>query len=161
MLKVPVVYLKDKQAFEKRTGAMRLLGSAVEVVKKLGKKHELVHLIDLELQKGSMANFDTYDKLTYFTHIQVECEDRIAVERLLALKARVVVQLPSKLPLEKYNKKLLVGIASGTEDASAVGDVLLENPSIAKIALYEKQGKRIMLHEKEWDKKTKVWALIL
>ena len=159
MLEVPILYLRDKQAFKKTNGTLRILGNAVEVAKKLGEKYKLLHIIDLDLKKGSTANFDIYDKLTYFTNIQVECENEIAAERLLELKARIVLQLPTKLPLEKWNKRLLVGIVTGKEDAGKVHDVILKNPTKENIEKYK--GNRIMVFEEKWDKKIEVWAVIL
>jgi hypothetical protein len=70
-----------------------------------------------------------------------------------------VLQLPTKLPVEKWNRRLLVGIAKGKEDASGVHDVILENPDMEKMEKYK--GNRIMIFENEWDGKTKVWGIIL
>ncbi|MEM2908593.1 MAG: hypothetical protein QW590_03550 [Candidatus Bilamarchaeaceae archaeon] len=161
ILKVPVIYIKDKQAFEKYAGTLRLLGSAPEIARELSKKYRLLHVVDLDLKGGSLANFDIYDKLTYFIHIQVECSNESAARRLLQLNARIVVELPTKLPLEEWNKRLLVGIVSGDEDAALVHDVIIRNPSKEKIDKYRSQGKRIMLYENEWDQKEDIWAVIL
>lgn len=145
-LKVPTIYLKDKQAFAKSEGVMRLLGPAVECIKNLAKRYKLFHIVDLDLKKGNAANFDIYDKLTYFTHIQVECENEEAADRLVRIMARVVVRLPTTLQLEKLNKKLLVGEISdidtknmGTENLKElekqiemVGDIIIPE-DIAKV----------------------------
>jgi uncharacterized protein related to proFAR isomerase len=164
-IKVPVIYIKDKQAFAKKAGALRFLGNATETAKKLSKQYKLLHIIDLDLNNGNESNFDIYDKLTYFINIQVECTDNISekiIERLLELKARVVLKLPAAF-LEKFEKqeRLLVGIVSSEEDASMVHDVLLLNPTKESIRKYSRQGKRIMLYESNWDKKTEIWAIIL
>jgi uncharacterized protein related to proFAR isomerase len=75
MIRIPLVYLKDKQFYVKQKGVLRILGNAVEIAKELGSRYRLLHIVDLDLKKGSTANFDIYDKLTYFVNIQVECED--------------------------------------------------------------------------------------
>jgi len=158
MLEVPLIYIKDKQAFRKINGTLKILGNAVEIARKLSAKYKLIHVIDLELEKGITTNFDIYDKLTYFVNIQVECNDEKIAERLLELKARVVLKLPTKLPLEKWNERLLVGIIKNTEDASGVHDVILMNPTKNKIEKYKE--KRVMVFKEKWDKKIKVWAVI-
>ena len=159
MLEVPLIYIKDKQAFRKIGGTLKILGNAVEIARKLSAKYKLIHVIDLDLEKGITTNFDIYDKLTYFVNIQVECNDEKIAERLLNLKARVVVKLPTKLPLEKWNERLLVGVIKNSEDAAGVHDVILMNPTIEKIKKYKE--KRIMVFKEKWDKKTDVWAVIL
>lgn len=162
MLMVPVIYIKDKQAFSKSGGTLKLLGPAVETIKKLSQKYELFHIIDLDLKKGNLTNFDVYDKLTYSTHIEVECEKEEIVERLLGINARAVIELPSQMNLDKFNKKLLVGVVRDKDtDVSKVNDVIIENAEKDAISYYQNKGKRIMLREDKWDKKTKVWAVIL
>lgn len=165
-LKVPIIYIKDKQAFANADGIMRLLGPAVETIKKLAEKYGLFHIIDLDLKNGNWANFDIYDKLTYFTHIQIECEDENAIERLLKINARVVVHLPTRLPLERWNRRLLAGIAeSASDNISGVNDVIIacdHEKTIAEIMKKcAREKKRVMIPEKKWGKKTKVWAVIL
>ncbi len=161
MLEIPLIYIKDKQAFQKTGGALKILGNAVEVARRFSEKYKLIHIVDLELEKGITTNFDIYDKLTYFINIQVECDDEKIIKHLLGLKARVVIKLPTELPSEKWNKRLLVGMVEDSEDAGAVHDVILKNPTKDKIKKYEKQGKRIILFQEKWDKKTEVWAVIL
>ncbi len=147
--------MRDKQFYAKQKGVLRLLGNAVEIAKRLSGKYELLHIIDLNLQKGDTANFDVYDKLTYFIHIQVECENEKMAERLLEIKARVVLKLPTKLPIEKWNERLLVGVVSEKEDAEGVHDVILENPTKEKMEKYRE--KRIMVFE---GSKEKAWGVI-
>ncbi len=158
MIRIPLLYVRDKQFYVKQNGILRLLGNAVEVAKKLGGQYTLLHLIDLNLKKGNVANFDVYDKMTYFVHIQVECDNEKMAERLLKIKARVVLHLPTELPIEKWNERLLVGIVTGSEDASGVHDVILKNPTKEKTKKYKK--KRIIVFENELEEKTKVWAVI-
>lgn len=163
MLKIPVVYLKDKQAFEKKSGSLRLLGNAVEIARGLSKKYKLLHIVDLDLKNGSITNFDIYNKLTYFINIQVECDDESAAKRLLGINARIVLQLPTNLPLEKWgaHEKLLVGIVRSNENADKVHDVIIANPTEEKIEKYNKEGKRILVYESEWGKTKSVWGIIL
>jgi len=169
-IEVPVIYIKDKQAFIRAKGIMRLLGPAVEAVKKLSDKYILFHIIDLDLKKGSTANFDIYDKLTYFTHIEVECEDGKAMGKLAKMNARVALRLPTPLRLENLNKKLLVGIVEDQEaDLSFVNDVIIavddekKAKEITKKCVKEK--KRIMVYEgkiyEELCKIADIWAVIL
>src|SRR3990167_2673438 len=111
MLKAKLVYLKDKQFFEK-VGTLRLVGKPIETAKKLKDQgFELLHIIDLDAQRGIETNFDVYDKLTYLMHVQVECDREEFIERLLGINARVVIILPTKLDLKKFKDKnrLLVG----------------------------------------------------
>lgn len=155
MMRIPLVYMRDKQFYAKQKGVLRILGNAVEIAKKVSGEYELLHIIDLNLQKGSTANSDVYDKLTYFTHIQVECENEKMAERLLGIKARVVLKLPTELPIEKWNERLLVGIVTGKEDAKGVHDVILKNPTKEKMEKYK--DKRVMVFEKS---KEKAWGVI-
>lgn len=163
---IPIIYLKDKQVFSKEGGMMQLLGPAVETIKRLSQKYKLFHIIDLDLKKGSTANFDIYDKLTYFTHIQVECDDEKAIGRLIDVNARAVVRLPTGLNLGKWNRRLLVGIVEiPGEDISGVNDVIIPSSDEKKareiMKKCEKEGKRIMLCAagRRVDEK-KVWAII-
>lgn len=164
---VPTIYIKDKQAFSKEGGMMRLLGPAVEMIRQLSQKYRLFHIIDLDLKKGSTANFDIYDKLTYFAHIQVECDDEKAIEKLIDVNARAVVRLPTALNLGKWNKKLLVGIVeSPGEDISGVNDVIIaggdEKTAMEIMKKCEKEGKRIMLCAAgRYGGEKKAWAIIL
>lgn len=111
-MEVPVIHVKGKQAFRKEMGSMRLLGNAANLIRKLSDEYSLFHIVDLDALNGNKSNFDLYDNLTYFTHVQVECRpEPKMVEALLGFEARVVVDLPSELDFEKFGKKrsLLVG----------------------------------------------------
>ncbi|MEW5996675.1 MAG: hypothetical protein AB1657_03710 [Candidatus Micrarchaeota archaeon] len=111
-MEVPLFYVKGKQAFRKELGSMRLLGNAAQLVRSLSDEYALFHMVDLDALKGNRTNFDLYDHFTYFTHVQVECKpDQKMVRDLLAMEARVVVDLPSGLDFEKFGKKktLIVG----------------------------------------------------
>ncbi len=109
---VPVLYVKGKQAFRKEMGSMRLLGNAANFIRKLSDEYSLFHIVDLDALNGNKSNFDLYDNLTYFTHVQVECKpEEKLIGALLQMEARVVVDLPSKLDFEKFGKKksLIIG----------------------------------------------------
>jgi hypothetical protein len=109
---VPAMYVKGKQAFRMDMGSMRLLGNAAQLVRSLSEEYALFHVVDLDALKGNKSNFDLYDHLTYFTHVQVECKpDQKLIAALLGMEARVVVDLPAKLDFEKFGKKksLIVG----------------------------------------------------
>lgn len=109
---VPVLYVKGKQAFRREMGSMRLLGNAANLIRKLSEEHPLFHIIDLDALNGNRSNFDLYDHLTYFTHVQVECRpDEKLISALLKIEARAVVDLPSGLDFEKFGKKksLIIG----------------------------------------------------
>ena len=53
-MKIPLIYLKDKQAFTKRKGVMHLLGNPVETAKKLK--------IDVEGRSVKEISEDILDK---------------------------------------------------------------------------------------------------
>lgn len=109
---VPVLYVKGKQVFRRDMGSMRLLGNAANFIRKLSEEYTLFHIVDMDALNGNKSNFDLYDNLTYFTHVQVECKpDQKLIGALLQMGARVVVDLPSELDFEKFGKKksLLIG----------------------------------------------------
>ncbi|MDD2655891.1 MAG: hypothetical protein PHQ80_04470 [Candidatus ainarchaeum sp.] len=109
---VPSFYLKGKQAFRMELGSMRQLGNAAQLVRSLSEEYALFHVVDLDALKGNKSNFDLYDHLTYFTHVQVECKpDSKLISALLKMEVRVVVDLPSAIDFEKFGKKktLVVG----------------------------------------------------
>jgi len=158
MIRIPLVYLKDKQFYVKHKRILRLMGNAVETAKRLSREYRLIHIVDLDLKNGSTANFDTYDKMTYFVNIEVECiENKGFVERLLKLKSRAVLDLPTKLDLGKWKKheRLLVGkITAGyTGNAEGVHDVIIEKTEDAE----KFRGKRIIAYE---GYRGKAWGII-
>jgi len=111
-MEVPLFFLKGKQAFREELGSLRLLGNAPQLVKKLSAEYALFHIVDMDALRGNKGNFDLYDHLTYFTHVQVECKpDQKLVEALLGFEARVVVDMPSPLDFEKFGKRksLIIG----------------------------------------------------
>jgi len=149
-LEIPVFYLKDKQAFTKSDGITKLLGNPIIVAKDYAKKGiKLIHIIDEDAKRGFSTNLDIYDKLTYFINIQVECGDHEGmIEKLIGLKARVVIRLPAKLDLKKWKDKerLLVGIIDKDYKGKAEGvhDVIIEQADEESIKKFKDLGKRVI-----------------
>jgi len=161
-MEIPLIYLKDKQAFVKKQKTMRFIGKPIDIAKKLKDKgYILLHIVDLDAKKGMETNFDVYDKLTFFINIEVECgEKEHFIKRLLEIKARVVIDLPSEINLAKFakQKRLLVGkIKKGySGDAKQVHDVILEKPDEELISRFRKR--RLILYD--YKGKEKVWGVI-
>jgi uncharacterized protein related to proFAR isomerase len=157
-LEIPVIYVKDKQAFTKTDGIMKLLGNPLIIAKDQAKKGiKLIHIIDEDAKRGLATNLDIYDKLTFFINVQVECgEHEEIIEKLLRLKARVVLHLPTKLDLSIWqeHERLLVGIVNRDYEGSAEGvyDLIVEGADEAKVKQFQDLGKRIMINEE--DKKS-------
>ncbi|NYZ60428.1 hypothetical protein H0O01_01890 [Candidatus Micrarchaeota archaeon] len=156
-MEVPIILVKGKQAFKKSMGSMRLLGNAANLVKKLSEEYALFHIVDMDALNGNKSNFDLYDNLTYFTHVQVECKpDEKLIGALLAMEARVVVDLPSKLDFEKFGKKksLLVGkVKPGfAEPFPPIREILLDgkDDELAKRILSE--DKRLFVLKEHYPK---------
>jgi len=157
-MKIPLIYLKDKQAFVKKDGVMRFIGKPLDIAKKMkGEGHILLHIVDLD---ETESNFDIYDKLTYFINIEVECgENEHLIKRLLEINARVVVILPSKLDLKKYNKRLLVGKINTEYEGNAedVHDIILEKPTEELFLRFK--DRRLIVYD-NYKGKEKVWGII-
>lgn len=166
MLYGKIFFIKDKQAFKKEEGVLRLIGKSIEVAKKAKEDGAtLIHFIDLDAQKGLNTNFDVYDKLSYIVNIEVEgVKDDEFVVKLLSINVRVVFELPtppdsSSLNTwkEKFKEKprLLVGILAGTDvvdSVSFVHDVILPNPNPELVSKLKKLGKRIIVYKKDYEK---------
>lgn len=169
MIKAKLYYIKEKQAFKKDEGVLILIGKPIDIAKKA--KNEgatLIHIIDLDAQTGSKANFDIYDKLTYMVNIEVEGPtDPVFIEHLLSINARVVIQLPTKLDLNKWKEKmpLLVGRITGgtnkiadeykTEDVPGieqVQDIIIENADAELMEKLAATGKRIIIYKEDYEK---------
>lgn len=158
MIRAKLIYLRDKQAFEK-DGVLRLLGKPVTVAKELKTQGiDLLHIVDLDALKGLATNFDVYDKLTYIMHVEVECvEDMQLIGKLLEINARVVVTLPArKLDLKNFagKERLLVGkITSGyAGNAPDVHDVLIEDATLGLADKFSKLKKRVLVYRKDYKK---------
>ena len=154
---VPVLHVKGKQAFRTEMGSMRLLGNAAQLVRSLSEEYALFHVLDLDALKGNKSNFDLYDHLTYFTHVQVECKpDPKLISELLKMEARVVVELPSALDFEKFGKKksLLVGkVKPGfAEPLPPIREIILDgkDDELAKRILNE--DKRLFVKKEHYPK---------
>lgn len=158
MLQAKRLVLRDKQAFDDGEGTLRLLGQAIDVAKRWKKEGiELLHIVDLDAQKGSEANFDVYDKLTYLMHVQVECGSQMKfIGRLLKIGARVVVALPlpTNISLRDFaeKKNLLVGKinADFEGDLEEVHDVLVEDATLESVKRFQGMGRRVLVWKKDF-----------
>ena len=162
-LSVPILYLKDKQAFEKSEGILRLKGNPVDLIKKMKDDGiKLVHIIDQDAINGLKTNLDVYNALTFVLNIEVEgVKDEKMVEKLLNMGARVVFELPSHFNLKKWKDKirLLVGkIPENYEgNAEEVYDVIVEKD----IEKFKKLGKRIIVYKKNYEENRDVFAVLI
>jgi len=156
VLKIPIIYVKDKQASRKDQGMLRLIGNPVFLARDMKQKGvKLIHIIDEDAKRGISNNLDIYDKLTFFINIEVECsENEVMVGKLLEKKVRVVLKLPAKTDLSKWkgNERLLVGIApSGYKgNAEGVHDVIIEDANDVKVEKFAALGKRIIVDEADY-----------
>lgn len=120
MLKIPLIYLKDKQAFTKEDGTLKFLGKPADLAREWKKEGvKLIHVIDLDAMNKNSVNFDIYDTLTYFINVEIEgITDEKAIKKLLEINARVVVELPTNFKLSKFSdkKRLLVGKITNQKD---------------------------------------------
>ncbi len=154
-MRIPSVFLQDKQAFRKEGGILRLIGKPLDYAK--GQKEsgcKLIHIIDMDALNGMPKNLDVYDNLTYIINVEVECApQQDIITRLLRLKCRVVLP-PSADILSKTEKKLLVAkIPKGySGDAEGFHDVILEDATDAEVMRFSKLGKRVIIYEKDEGK---------
>ena len=167
MLKAKLIYLKDKQVLEKENGIMRFVGKPIDFAKKLKEMgFGLLHIMDVDAEKGLENNFDVYDKLGYIMNIELECNDERFFHKLLSIGTRVVVGLPAKIDLKKFSehKKLLVGkIDSRFEgEIDGVNDLIIDKADIRSLKKYHAAGKRILVYAKDYKKEmeTMVFAVI-
>ncbi len=164
-MRIPLICIKDKQAFRKEDNLLRFIGNPVEVAKKFKKEgYKLIHIVDMDALSGLSTNLDMYDSLTYIINVQVECapvED--LVKKLLSLKCRVVLP-PSSLDLSAIReKRLLVARVSKPEaDVKDFHDVVVEDADDAMVKAFASMGKRVLIYEKDLKKvKEKVWGVII
>jgi hypothetical protein len=166
-LQIPIIFIKDKQAFSKHEGSLKIIGNPVFVAKDIAAKGtKLLHIVDEDAKKGLANNLDVYDKLTFFINIEMECgENEAIMKKLLNLKSRFVIRLPTKIDLLKLKKseRLLVGIiGSGyTGNAEGVHDVIIENADDGEVERFAKLGKRIIVYEKDFEKLKKENKLLI
>jgi len=155
---IPFFIVKDKQAFSKRGGILRQIGNPSQIARKLADSGaKLIHIIDTDAKKGQAINMDIYDKLTYFVNIEVECsENADMIERLIRVKARVVLELSTKRDLSKWkdHERLLVGIVKPDYSRSAEGvhDVIIENADNEAIERFSILKKRIIVFSTDYEK---------
>ncbi len=153
-MEVPILYVKGKQAFRREMGSMRLLGNAANLIRKLSDEYSLFHIVDLDALKGNKSNFDLYDHLTYFTHVQVECKpEQKMIEALLSMEARVVVDLPSDLDFERFGKKsLIVGrVKTGfAEPFPPIREIILEGKDDELARRILSEDKRLFVRKEHY-----------
>ncbi|MEK6981779.1 MAG: hypothetical protein AABX38_02510 [Candidatus Micrarchaeota archaeon] len=168
MLKAKLLYLKDKQFFIDEKGVLKFFGKPFDCARDLKKEgYELLHIIDVDAQKGVNTNMDVYDKLTYNINVQVEIDyNEALIAKLLRMNTRIVLVLPPKIDLEKLGerKRLLVGkvTANYDGDISNVFDVVIENATMKAVEKFSKLGKRVIVYNKDFTKEMKklVFAVI-
>ena len=152
VLRIPLIYLRDKQAFRKEDGMLRLVGKPLDYAKELKKAgYLLIHIIDMDALSGMPKNLDVYDNLTYVINVQVECAPEPAIiMKLLSLKCRVVLAPDADVASLK-EKKLLVAKISAAYSGVAEGfhDVLLEEADGPSIDKFIELGKRVIIYEKD------------
>ncbi len=160
MIKGLRLIVRDKDAFQEENGILRQTGKPMDVLRNISKDVKVLHLVDLNAKKGNATNFDLYDRMTYLINIEVEVAPKEElVRKLLAVKARAVLDLPCKLDLKKFigNEKLLVGKINdetGDERNDSVFDYYVETEDlelVKKIAGDRK--KRILVYSKKISEK--------
>lgn len=162
-MRIPLFYLRDKQAFTKKEGVLSLAGKPLDIAKELKKEGVvLIHFVDLDALSGLSKNFDVYGSLTFFINVEVECAPRPElITRLLSFKCRVV--LPPDAPVSDYReKKLLVAKVpkSYAGEAGGFHDVILEDADKDAADKFGKLGKRIIIYEKDREKVKGPWGVI-
>ena len=153
---VPAFCVKGKQAFRKELGSLRLLGNAAQMVRKLSEEYSLFHIIDLDALKGNRTNFDLYDHLTYFTHVQVECrqEPRL-ISALLEMDVRLVIDLPTQLDLSRFQEKrnfLLGKVPAGYTGQLPTREILLDGKDDELARRILSEDKRLFLKKEHYPK---------
>ncbi len=163
--------MKDKQAYRMDHGSLRSIGNPPQLARKLASEGaKLIHIVDLDAKNGNTSNMDIYDKLTYFVNIEVECSaKKDMIERLIKVKARVVLELAPGADLSPWKKseRLLVGVVKPDYkgDAQGVHDVIVEGASDESMGRFLKLEKRIILHEPDYGKlgtenRKPVWGVL-
>jgi len=167
ILSVPRIYIKGKTAYKKQLGTLKPMGNAIKIAKRLRERlgTELIHIVDLDALAGKKTNYDIYDHLTFIMYVQVEVKpDPKLIKPLLAVGARVVIEMPTKLDLAQFedNKRLLVGKITPRSKSSLdeVYDVYLDGESEAKVKELIKNKKRVFVNKDQNKKNTKVFGRI-
>ncbi|MCI0503400.1 hypothetical protein L0Y65_01670 [Candidatus Micrarchaeota archaeon] len=167
-LRIPLIYLRDKQAFRKEGGMLRLIGKPLDFAKDAKKSGcQLIHIIDTDALSGLQNNLDVYDGLTYIINVEVECAPSpVIVMKLLSLKCRVVVPPSADIASMKEKKLLVAKIPAGYGgDADGFHDVILEDADDSAVMRFATLGKRVIIHEKDENKmsgktKGKIFGII-
>jgi hypothetical protein len=151
-LRIPLIYLRDKQAFRKEGGMLRLIGKPLDYAKDLKKAGcMLVHIVDMDALLGMPKNLDVYDNLTYVINVEVECAAVPGiVTKLLSLKCRVVLPPQADVASLREKKLLVAKIPDGyTGDAEGFSDVVLECADDGAVKRFIALGKRVIIYEKD------------
>lgn len=152
MLRIPQIFLRDKQAFRKEGGIMKLMGKPLDYAKEQkGSGCKLIHIVDLDAQKGMQNNLDVYNNLTYIINVEVECApEQGMITRLLNLKCRVVLPPDADIGGMREKKLLVAKVPDGYHgDAGGFHDVILESATEAGVSRFLKLGKRVIIYEKD------------
>jgi hypothetical protein len=165
-MKIPLIHIKDKQAFIKEGGILRFLGKPIDIAKEFKEEgYKLIHIIDEDALKGLSKNFDIYDALTFFINVQVECAPkRSMINKFLSMRCRVV--LPHNADFSGYKERnLLVARLpkDHTEPFKGFHDAIIEEER--QIAPLLKAGKRIMVHLSVYqnlseENRKHIWGII-
>ncbi len=151
-LEIPLIYLRDKQAFRREGGVLRLIGKPLDHARELKKAGTaLIHIVDMDALSGMQKNMDVYDNLTYVINVEVEAAPEPAmVMRLLSLKCRVVLP-PSFDTSGISEKRLLVAKIPPGYPGEAAGfhDVVLEDADEESAGRFRRLGKRVIIYEKD------------
>ncbi len=144
MIRGAYLYLKDKQFYSKKKRYLELLGSFT-FVEKLKEKYSLLHIIDMDLMKGSVKNFDIYERLTTDMYVEVEIPEKALrhAARLQEIDVRVVLAYPYR-GKETLNLDFLEARVDTLDELSHVEpirDVFTSNNNVAEEAF--KMGFRL------------------
>ena len=142
MIKGLFLYLKDKNFFKKKEN-LQLIGGIKDIekiVKELDIK--LLHIVDIDLTRRKIKNYDLYDKLTTFTHVQVETNNVHVAKKLQEINVRIVLVKPylDHKDYEALDKKFLAIRIEENEyvnliTSGNINDVVTSNNNIAEIVL--------------------------
>ncbi len=149
LLKIPQMYLKDKQAFKKVDGMLKLVGKPLDAAKAFkADGFRLIHIIDMDAAAGLPRNMDVYDGLTYIINVQVECAPLLPiVMKLLSLKCRVVLPPSMDVTSLKEKKLLVAQIPEGyIGEATGFHDVLIQRADDESVRRLHAIGKRIIVY---------------
>lgn len=116
--------LKDKQFYRYD---MKLLGG-IDKVEDLKSEVTLLHIRDLDLERGKLKNLDVYDKLTYYIHVQVEIpKENNDIWQLIDLDVRLV-GIPEQI--SNINKYKAIKIKSVEDLSYGIRDVVVEDQEL-------------------------------